>query len=86
VSTVACFGRDANIDGLRRAGDDAFIVSDFGGRVFHVRRDGEMTELLNTTASGTYCADLEYVREHELLIVPGLFDNRLAAYRFTGLD
>jgi len=85
VRVIACFGDDSNVDGLCQAGDDGYIVSVFKGRMYHVTDTGEVTELLNTTASGFFCADIEYVRDKKLIIVPGLFDNRLAAYRFEGL-
>lgn len=86
VQKLACFGDDSNIDGLRPDGRGGFIVSDFAGRVFQVSAAGEITEWLNTTASGAYSADLEYIPERGLLIVPGLYDNRLSAYRSEGLE
>ena len=85
VRTVACFGADANVDGLRAAGDGAYLVSDFRGRVYHVDDGGEVTTVLDTTASGAHSADIEYVPERGLIVVPGLYDNRLTAYRFDGI-
>ena len=81
---IACFGDDSNVDGLRAAGDDAYIVSDFNGRMFHVTTAGEVTPLLDTTASGTNCADLEYIPGKNLIVVPGLYDNMLTAYSYEG--
>ena len=81
VTVIACFGDDTNVDGIRPDGRGGWIVSDFKGRIFNLTRDGEVKELINTTASGAFTADLEYIPERGLLIVPGLYDNRLSAYR-----
>jgi len=85
VRTLACFGDDSNVDGLRAAGGGAFLASDYRGRVYHVGRDGEVTTVLDTTASGAQSADFEYLPGRGLLVVPGLFDNRLTAYHFDGM-
>jgi sugar lactone lactonase YvrE len=85
VRTVASFGVGANVDGLQPDGEGNYLVSDFNGRLFQVTPQGKMTELLNTTASGAYCADFAYVRNRKLIVVPGLYDNKLTAYRFEGL-
>jgi sugar lactone lactonase YvrE len=82
VTTVAAFGDDTNVDGVRDDGQGGYVVSDFRGRVYRVAA-GEVTILLDTTASGAFCADLEYVSDRGLMIVPGLYDNRLTAYRYT---
>lgn len=81
VTVVAGFGDDANIDGIRPDGRGGWIVSDFNGRIFNVGPDGGVVELINTTASGAFCADLDYIPAKGLLIVPGLYDNRLSAYQ-----
>ncbi|MBU8871864.1 MAG: SMP-30/gluconolactonase/LRE family protein [Gemmatimonadales bacterium] len=85
VRTLISLGQGANIDGLRPDGNGGFIVSAFQGMIYHVAGNGALTEILNTTSSGNTSADLEYIPEKELLIVPGLFDNRLTAYKFTGI-
>ena len=73
------------MDGLVPDGRGSYLVSDFNGRLFRITREGLMTELLNTTASGAFCADLAYLSEQDLLIVPGLYDIRLTAFRFGGI-
>jgi sugar lactone lactonase YvrE len=84
VETVARIGDGVNVDGLRPDGQGNYLVSDFNGRLFRVTPEGEVVKLLDTTASGAKCADFEYVPEANLLVVPGLFDNRLTAYAFRG--
>lgn len=81
VAILARFGDDANIDGLCPDGQGGYIVSAFAGRVFKVTAEGQVTELLNTTASDTKSADLAFIPDKRLLVIPGLFDNLLTAYR-----
>ena len=40
----------------------------------------ETEVLVDTTASQTYCADLDYDPESKLILVPTLYGNRLIAY------
>lgn len=86
VQTICSLGEGANIDGIRPDDHGGHIISDFGGRVYHLSKAGTLTQLLDTTASGATAADLEFIPELSLLIVPGLDDNRLTAYRFSGLE
>jgi len=83
VSVVARLGQGANVDGIRPDGRGGFLVSDFNGRLVRVAPDGALSEILDTTASGAFCADFEFVPEQGLLVVPGLYDNRLTAYRVS---
>jgi sugar lactone lactonase YvrE len=84
ISTIVCLGQESIMDGIKPDGRGNFIVSDYNGRMFLVTPAGEKTRLLNTTAPGIYCADIEYVIEKNLIIVPTLFENRLTAYKYTG--
>jgi sugar lactone lactonase YvrE len=80
--TLVCLGGGSVMDGVRGDGRGNFIVSDFRGRAFLVTPSGEKTELLNTTARGIFCADLEYVPEKNLIVIPTLNNNLLAAYEY----
>jgi hypothetical protein len=80
--TLVCLGGGSVMDGVRADGRGNYIVSDFRGRAFLVTPSGEKTELLNTTARGIYCADLEYVPRKNLLVIPTLNSNLLAAYEY----
>lgn len=68
-------------DGLRTFGDQAFIISDWAGRTAMINVDGEIIELLNTTEQNINSADLEYIAEKNMVIIPTFFDNRVMAYR-----
>lgn len=82
VETIACLGPDAIMDGLRSDGSGGLIISDFNGRVVQVAPSGETTVLLDTSATGMFAADFEYVPAQRLLVVPTLNDNRVVAYEY----
>lgn len=83
VEPLACLGSGSVMDGLRPDGAGGYVASDYNGRVFLVSASGSKTELLNTTARGVFCADLEFVAERGLIVVPTLNDNRLLAYELA---
>lgn len=67
-----------NLDGLEPDGDD-FLVSDWvAGKVFRIARSGK-ADLLLALKQGT--ADLGYVPEQKLLLVPLMMSDKLAAYK-----
>lgn len=80
LKTIAVLGPGAIMDGLQSDGQGGFIFSDFNGRVLHLGADGDTTELLNTTVGNEYAADLCYIPEQNLLIIPTLYDNRVITY------
>jgi len=78
IRTVVIVG--SGIDGLKMDREGNFIVSDWSGKTSYVSKNGEVTELLNTTGEKINSADLEFIIEKNLLIIPTFFDNRLVAY------
>jgi hypothetical protein len=67
-------------DGVERY-KDGFIISVWGGKIFHLDKDWKVREILNTKELGKNTADIEVVEEQNLLLVPTFFDNRVVAYR-----
>ncbi len=72
------------IDGVRPDGEGNYIVSQYEGRVLRVRPSGETEVLVDTAASQTYCADLDYDPKSKLILVPTLYGNQLIAYGLVG--
>ena len=67
-----------NLDGLEPEGDD-FLVTDWvAGKLFRISKSGKADVLL-TLKQGT--ADIGYVPEQKLLLVPLMMDGKVAAYR-----
>jgi sugar lactone lactonase YvrE len=85
VTTLVSLGDGSIMDGVRADGKGKFIISDFNGRVFSISQEGKKTELLNTTVSPGYCADIDYIADKGLILIPSLYDNNLSAYRYHSI-
>ena len=68
------------IDGVQGDGKGNFLVSDWQGRTAFVSSTGEVKELMNTADSKINSADIEFIPEKQLLLLPTFFDNRVVAY------
>jgi len=82
ISTVARLGAGV-IDGIASDANGDYIVSHWEGRVYRVSPDGKITKLLDVTGPLYNCADLGFVPEAHLLIVPGFTRNTVRAYRLV---
>lgn len=68
-----------NLDGVAANGRGAYFVTDWvAGKLFHVSPTGD-TELLLEPGQGS--ADLSYVKDKKLLLVPMMSTNQLLAFR-----
>ena len=68
----------ANIDGVESDGRGGYVISDYlAGKLLHVSGSGEVRELRQFMA-GT--ADIAFVPEGNVAIVPHMNENKLAAY------
>lgn len=81
--TISDFAKvgETMIDGLRPDGKGNYIVSDWAGKTTLVLATGESRVLLDTTSANVNSADIEYIPEKKLLLVPTFFDNRVVAYK-----
>ncbi len=66
-------------DGVVAMGDN-YIVSGWNGAVFHITGSGEKTLLLDTQDIKMNAADIEFISDKKLLLVPTFFGNTVAAY------
>ena len=82
TGTVSPLGSGApigNLDGLEPDGKGNWIVTDWiAGAVFRISEDGTATMLLDLDMGS---ADLEYIADRSLLIVPMMLNNKLIAYQ-----
>jgi len=83
IKTVANLGKGSVIDGIKVDARGNYIVSDYNGRVFLISPSGSKTELLDTTTPQLFCADLEYIIDKGLLVIPTLFDNRIMTFKWN---
>lgn len=66
-------------DGLVPVGND-YLISSWHGEVYFVKSDGTKSKLIDTKAEKLNAADVEFIAEKNLLLVPTFFGNTVAAY------
>ena len=72
-----------NADGVEAIGNGEYLVSSWNGMVHHIASDGKRTMVLDTRADSVNAADIEYVSERNLLLVPAFFKNKVVAYELS---
>jgi hypothetical protein len=71
-------------DGIARASIPGHsLVSDWNGEVFLVYPDGRKASLLNTKEKGIGSADIDYIPEKNLLLVPTFYGQNVVAYNLV---
>ena len=78
ITTIAKVG--SGIDGLRSDGKGNYFISDWRGKTSLVTASGQIIVLIDTTALKINSADLEYIKNRNLLLIPTFFANRVVAY------
>jgi hypothetical protein len=68
------------IDGLEADEKGNYIISDWNGKIQLVSTKNEPLLLMNTTGQGINAADIEYITDRNMLLVPTFMDNRVMAY------
>ncbi len=79
VKTIAKFEKGF-IDGIKIDNDGNYLISLWHGILYRVTPDGMVTKILDTSVTGTFSADFEYIKEKNLLLIPTFFGNTIAAY------
>lgn len=75
VNTVVTGG-----DGLIILGDGNYVASRWAGEIYFVDEDGE-TLLLDTKEAGSNTADIGFIPEDNLVLVPTFGKNKVVAYK-----
>jgi sugar lactone lactonase YvrE len=68
------------IDGIGSDGKGNYLVSDWSGKTSLITISCKVLGLLDTTASRINSADIEFIPDKNLLLIPTFFDNRVMAY------
>jgi len=68
-------------DGIVPAGNGTYLASSWRGELFHISADWKSTQLLDTREEEINAADIDYIVDKNLLLVPTFFDNRVVAYK-----
>lgn len=59
---------------------DAFLISNWNGEVWLLKGKEEKTKLLDTKEKNIQAADIGYIKDKNLLLVPTFNNNRISAY------
>lgn len=68
-------------DGIVKTDDGTYILSDWSGRIFAMNKNNNVTTLSDTRDAEINAADIAFLPEKQLLLVPTFFDNRVVAYK-----
>lgn len=68
------------IDGLEKLKDGNFIFSNWVGRIF-ISKNGEVINLLDRSEKKLNTADIDFIPEQNLILVPTFFSNSVEAYK-----
>ncbi|MFC2086131.1 family 16 glycoside hydrolase [Bacteroidota bacterium] len=69
------------IDGIRIDNNGNYLVSLWRGIIYQITPEGEKKIIFDTSTPGDYCADFEYIKDKNLLIVPTFFGNTVVGYK-----
>ena len=70
-------------DGIEAVGDGGYLVSAWKGMIHYVHPDGTTELILDTTSDTISAADIDYVPEKKLVLIPTFFRNTVAAYELS---
>lgn len=73
-------GIDAG-DGIGIVDDNSYLVSNWHGEVYYVEKGKDKVKLLDTKDQKMNTADITYIPEQNMLLVPTFSDNRVVAYK-----
>ncbi len=68
------------IDGIVALGNKQYMVTEWGGKIWHIRADGTTELRMDTSAEKINSADIGYNPTTKMLFVPTFFHNTVKAY------
>ncbi|NJK94904.1 MAG: ATP-binding protein [Bacteroidetes bacterium] len=71
------------VDGVVATGKGTYIISDWQGHVNEIKEGQKPLLLLDTTPIQTNAADIEFVKEKGILLVPTFFKDGVVAYQVS---
>jgi len=72
------------IDGLIPLGDRRYLVSDWAGKIQIIQQGKAPVVLSNTTRQKINAADLGYISDEKIILIPTFSDNRVVAMKLIG--
>ena len=68
-------------DGIVPVGAGDFLISNWNGEVNYVTAEGKVKKLVDTKDAKINAADIEFIPELNLLLVPTFYNNKVVAYQ-----
>lgn len=68
------------VDGLEKNDNGEFVYSNWQGRIF-IHKNGQNIKLLDTVDQKINSADIDYIFDEKIILVPTFFNNKIVAYR-----
>ena len=72
-----------NLDGIEAMNDGSYILSSWNGMIHYVDEDWNNTMVLDLRADSVNSADIEYISDRNMLLVPTFFNNTVRAYQIS---
>ncbi|WP_147239391.1 hypothetical protein [Tenacibaculum sp. E3R01] len=72
-----------NPDGIVAIGNGDYLISSWEGMIHYVTKNGTKILLLNTTKEKVNAADITYIPELKMILVPAMLKHKLIAYKLT---
>lgn len=70
-----------SIDGIVATGKGTFLISDWQGHIYEIKEGQKPILLLDTTPLQINAADIEFIKEKNILLVPTFFKDNVVAYQ-----
>jgi hypothetical protein len=79
-SIAKLFSGTGGVDGLETIGNRHFIFSNWAGRIY-ITEKGKIIKLLDTSEIELNSADIDFVPDQNIVLVPTFFSNNVDAYK-----
>lgn len=73
----------SNPDGIVAIGNGDYLISSWEGMIHYVTKEGDKTLLLDTSKEKVNSADITYITELKMVLVPAMLQHKLIAYKLT---
>jgi sugar lactone lactonase YvrE len=70
-------------DGIEAIGDGSYIISSWSGMVHYIDNDSKLFTVLDLRSDSVNSADIDYIQDKKLLLVPTFFNNTVRAYELS---
>ncbi|WP_459212395.1 SMP-30/gluconolactonase/LRE family protein [Aquimarina rhabdastrellae] len=82
--TTKTFVREiSNPDGIVAIGNGDYLISSWEGKIHYVSKNGDKKLLLDTTKEKANAADITYIPELKMVLVPVMLQHKLVAYKLV---